>query len=557
MKKITFLICGLLLSSLSYAQVLRDYTFPDANSVTASQVQITTPATPVAFDNVEKIANANDAEASFSYNADGNGTGALELSAVNPNDAGKNYSWRINAANLNYNGATAFTVSFDIKRVGVVEGTNIFAQVLYPLVGTDGSGTVTQNNLPVTETYQTITFEVDDPNFAPDEAILLIDFGLAVGAVSGFGGTILVDNITITDNTPDPSTDATLSDLTLDGVTIDGFSPETTTYDVELPNGTATAPTVAGVATQAGSGSSAVDVTQAVAIPGAATVEVTAPNGTDSQTYTVNFTEAEALPPAAPTPTESEAIAIISDAYSNITTPQVDVFGGTLTNFDLNTDGNEEARLINGGSGFQFNYFPGDAFVDISAPAMMHFDFYCDNLADGDILRVRLLGSNTAITNIARATFTAAQSGTWVGVDLMIPDGTVRNDFDDVDSSAGSIDVTDLALIQFNTLDLGSTLAGKDVYLSNIYFYGGTLSNSDFNFTEFSVKPNPTSNIWTVTGQNQINKIEVFDILGKTVLSLQPNEMEVQLDATSLKSGLYLARIASEQGVKTIKLVKE
>jgi len=557
MKKITFLLCGLLLSSLSYAQVLRDYTFPDANSVTASQVQITTPATPVAFDNVEKIANANDAEASFSYNADGNGTGALELSAVNPNDAGKNYSWRINAANLNYNGATAFTVTFDIKRVGVVEGTNIFAQVLYPLVENDGSGTVTQNNLPVTETYQTITFEVDDPNFAPDEAVLLIDFGLAVGAVSGFGGTILVDNITITDNTPDPSTDATLSDLTLDGVTIDGFSPETTTYDVELPNGTATAPTVAGVATQAGSGSSAVDVTQAVAIPGAATVEVTAPNGTDTQTYTVNFTEAGALPPAAPTPTESEAIAIISDAYSNITTPQVDVFGGTLTNFDLNTDGNEEARLINGGSGFQFNYFPGGAFVDISAPAMMHFDFYCDDLADGDILRVRLLGSNTAITNIARATFTAAQSGTWVGVDLMIPDGTVRNDFDDQDSSPGSIDVTDLALIQFNTLDLGSTLGGKDVYLSNIYFYGGTLSNSDFNFTEFSVKPNPTSNIWTVTGQNQINKIEVFDILGKNVISLQPNAFEVELNATNLKSGLYLARIASDQGVKTVKLVKE
>ena len=79
---------------------------------------------------------------------------------------------------------------------------------------------------------------------------------------------------------------------------------------------------------------------------------------------------------------------------------------------DLNTDSNEEARLITGGSGFQFNYFPGSAFVDISAPAMMHMDIYCDNIADGDALRIRLLGSDTSVANIARVTLNSAQSGT-------------------------------------------------------------------------------------------------------------------------------------------------
>ncbi|WP_461597718.1 T9SS type A sorting domain-containing protein [Winogradskyella sp.] len=373
---------------------------------------------------------------------------------------------------------------------------------------------------------------------------------------TGNGGIWYIDDIVQVGTVVDPNEDASLSDLTLDGVTVTGFSPNTLTYNVELPNGTVTAPTVAGVATQAGNGSSNVSVTQASGVPGSATLDVTAPNGTDMQTYTVNFTEAPALPPAAPTPPSIPAISILSDVFTDVTIPQVDVFGGTLTNFDLNTDGNDEARMITGGSGFQFNFFPGSAFVDISPAAMMHFDFYCDNIVDGDVLRVRLLGSDTSITNIARATFNASQSGTWVSVDLMIPDGTNRNDFSDVDSSVGSIDVTDLALIQFNTLDLGSTLASKEVYLSNVYFYGGSLSTPDFALSEFKVFPNPTNNVWNISSANLINDVAVFDILGKQVISLSPNSNEAVIDASSLKTGVYMARIEGVNGSKTIKLVK-
>ncbi len=372
------------------------------------------------------------------------------------------------------------------------------------------------------------------------------------------GGTYLIDDFQQVGVMVDPNTDASLSDLTLDGMTVAGFSSNVLTYDVELPNGTMMAPTVAGVATQDGVGSSDVSVTQASGVPGSATVDVTAPNGTDMQTYTVNFTEAPALPPAAPTPPSIPAISIISDEYANINTPQVDVFGGTLTNFDLNTDGNEEARLLNGGSGFQFNYFPGSAFVDISAPAMMHIDVYCDNFADGDVLRVRLLGSDTSITNIARATFQASQSGTWVGIDFMIPNGTNRNDFSDIDSSPGSIDVTDLALIQFNTLDLGSTLAGKDVYLSNIYFYAGSLSTEEFTLdTSLEVFPNPTTNTWKIRTNNiTLTSIEVYDILGKSVKSIEANSEVVEVDASDLNDGIYIAKINSNSGSKTLRLIK-
>ncbi|WP_426432357.1 T9SS type A sorting domain-containing protein [Winogradskyella sp. HB-48] len=408
----------------------------------------------------------------------------------------------------------------------------------------------TQPGLTGTEQYPVLVIQ---PNYDP-----ACEGGGCSTVGAGNGGVWYIDDIEQVGVVVDPNEDASLSDLTLDGATVSGFSPNTLTYNVELPNGTTTAPTVAGVATQAGNGSSNVSVTQASGVPGSATLDVTAPNGVDMQTYTVNFTEAPALPPAAPTPPSVSAISIISDVFTNVTVPQVDVFGGTLTNFDLNTDGNQEARMITGGSGFQFNFFPGSAFVDITPAGFLHLDVYCDNLADNDILRIRLLdpdpGANGA--NIARYEFSAAQAGTWVSIDLQIPGGGNLNDFGDIDSAASPVDLSNLSLIQFNTLDLGSSLASKEVYISNVYFYGGTLSTSDFVASEFRIFPNPTNGNWNLVGSGIINNVAVYDILGKQVLSLMPNSNEVILDSSSLRTGVYMAKIEGENGTKTVKLVK-
>lgn len=81
--------------------------------------------------------------------------------------------------------------------------------------------------------------------------------------------------------------DASLSDLLVDGTTVDEFDPDTTTYNVELPAGTAIVPAV--TFTLNDSAASA-DVTDAATLPGTATVEVTAEDGETTRTYTINFT---------------------------------------------------------------------------------------------------------------------------------------------------------------------------------------------------------------------------------------------------------------------------
>lgn len=86
-----------------------------------------------------------------------------------------------------------------------------------------------------------------------------------------------------------------LSDLTVNGSTVSGFAASVTSYNVELPFGTAEIPQVAATAADA---TTTVSVVQATALPGTATVTVTAPNGTDTKAYTVSFTVAEAHAPA-------------------------------------------------------------------------------------------------------------------------------------------------------------------------------------------------------------------------------------------------------------------
>jgi hypothetical protein len=82
------------------------------------------------------------------------------------------------------------------------------------------------------------------------------------------------------------------------------------------------------------------------------------------------------------------------------------------------------------------------------------------------------------------------------------------------------------------------------------------LSNDNFNIEQFSVSPNPTKNAWTVEGTNTIDTIEVFDILGKRVLTLNPNNQKVAIDASSLKTGIYIAKLTADGATKTVKLVK-
>jgi hypothetical protein len=276
------------------------------------------------------------------------------------------------------------------------------------------------------------------------------------------------------------------------------------------------------------------------------------------QTYTVNFAE---LPPAAPVPSVDPAavIPILTNnpAYSDIGVPFFEPFGSTTSFLDLDVSGADDAISFQFGNGGQVNYFPGPFPTGIDGAGIFHIDFYCENLDAGDNFRVVLLPQNTSFNMEYRVTVDETQPGVWQSFDIGL--AGAGSGLPDEFTGADISNFTDIALIQIFPAEAGSTLGAEQVIVSNIYFYGGTLSTPDADLANsFAVAPNPSKDVWNIkaAANQNVTAVQVYDMLGKQVISIEPNSNEVTLNAADLRSGIYLARLSTANGSKTIKLVK-
>lgn len=79
----------------------------------------------------------------------------------------------------------------------------------------------------------------------------------------------------------------------------------------------------------------------------------------------------------------------------------------------------------------------------------------------------------------------------------------------------------------------------------------GTLSTKDVSITSVSVYPNPSNNTISISGNNEIKSISVFNVLGKRVLSSSSYK---NIDISQLSNGLYILK--TDKGA-TSKFIKQ
>lgn len=116
----------------------------------------------------------------------------------------------------------------------------------------------------------------------PGHAIIVV--------VAEDGITLKTYTVNFTVAAPVKNTDATLSSLAINGVALTGFDPSVLTNNVLLTAGTTAIPVVTAVVHDTGKATAI--VTQAAALPGHATIVVTAEDGITHKIHTVNFTVA-------------------------------------------------------------------------------------------------------------------------------------------------------------------------------------------------------------------------------------------------------------------------
>jgi len=529
MKKITSMLI-LLLVSFGFAQPVNNA--PDPTNDQADVISIYSEA----YSNVATNYDPNWGQSGFgqvnsTYDP---GTGNLVLAYIN----------------FNYQGTELTTQnasSMEFLHVDIWTNANPGSTIIQVSPINNGTGT---GETLVTIGYTSGTWtSVDIPKSSFTgmtwDSVYQLKFA-ANGAGSTFPVDIYLDNIYFWKTPLDPAKDATLSDLQVDGMTIDGFGSGTLDYTYSVPNGTVVVPQITSVTTSNGSANA--DITQASGIPGIASVLVTSSDATTTETYTVSIV-AEGPPSAAPTPparNPSDVKSIFSDAYSDIGVDTYDTGWCGATTSQVMIAGNATKKVT--GLGCEGVEFITGRF-DATTFTTFHMDIYTDtptmdksfnvkfsnwNGGGGEANAIEYSGNNANF-------LTNPNPGTWISIEIPLDNFT--------------------PIVNANRNDLVQFIISSDlgiVYYDNLYLYKGTpLGIEDQELVSFSAYPNPTKNIWTInTNNNEMSLIEVFNILGKEVLTVKPNSSEAQIDASNFSKGMYFAKITTDNGSSTLKLIK-
>lgn len=115
-----------------------------------------------------------------------------------------------------------------------------------------------------------------------------------------------------------------------------------------------------------------------------------------------------------------------------------------------------------------------------------------------------------------------------------------------------------MASIFFNFGTDGATAGEQTYYFDDVRFGTLVMSMDDYSMEGLSVFPNPTGNQWTISSENNnINLIEIVDLQGRLIHRVEPQNSVVKIDASDFAGGIYVARISTDSGWGSIRLVKE
>lgn len=153
------------------------------------------------------------------------------------------------------------------------------------------------------------------------------------------------------------------------------------------------------------------------------------------------------------------------------------------------------------------------------------------------------------------------QTGSRTHITVKKPDGSILYDYN-FDSTWPDYSA---AWAQWNFPIDGTSMDG--VHTVTVQFGGNTyetifgvntnLGTEDFQQAEIILYPNPSSNNIFIEAKSQIEKIQIFDIMGRKVIEVSPLAEKAELNFSHLTSGIYMAVISSEGKKLVKKIVKE
>ena len=560
MKKITLLLCALFTISLGYSQTL-----------------------PMDFNGSIAGWTAGDGAAV----SNGTGNDVLEIvGAVNDWDNAKlTFATPIDLSDdanntLRFSFQSTTAAAGEVHQHGVsFQGGGGALEANFISTGTDVVDV--ELNFPAGLTSrESLVIFVDVKNHGAQTATggALIDPANTNGGESGtpsLSGTYIIDNLSLGYD-PGTCSDGVLNNQET-AIDCGGPNCAPCAADVTPPTGfTAVLGNVGGTTVELllnATDESGGDITYDVTYDGGGTAQATGSSSVEKSlvisglTSETMYTFMVSASDAAGNPAANNAISIAATTVAIIGLP-ID-FNGSIAGWTAgdgaavsNGTGNDVLEIVGAVNDWDNAKLTFATPIDLSDDAnnTLRFSFQSTTAAAGEVHQhgVSFQGGGGAL----EANFISTGTDV-VDVELNFPAGLTSREslviFVDV-KNHGAQTATGGALIDpANTTGGESGTPGlSGTYIIDNLTLGATVLNvEDFKSLEFRAYPNPTQSSWTIKNAKSVIKtINVFDILGKNVLSLAPNASEVNVDGSTLKSGLYFAQVKTEAGINSIKLIK-
>ncbi|GGI56628.1 T9SS type A sorting domain-containing protein [Winogradskyella haliclonae] len=550
----------------------------------------------------------------------GNPAGSLSCVGVvnNPGDMGpgRSFQYLYEDNMFNFGNASTLSISFDIRIDVALSNTNLQFQTQ---VSRNGGGVVVVNNENIQNaamlgqwTRLTYNMTPTPADFDNNGNLLIFFFNMATAPIDGSGGSILVDNVVITATENAPTCDDGIQNGNETGVDCGG--PDCAAC-IEAPTTGAPEPTIAQsevLSVYSGAYTSGVTnlnlydfgsnpaVFSEVDLDGNSAVRIENYGfyGARWDAVDVSSYDFVHLDYYAQTASSFQFFALDASlgttiCCGNAEEPRYFVGGGGANEDEPLVQGqwigvdipltafSNYAALING-------TWDGTDIVQwkLEGQGILYFDnvyFYNQvgpaNDTCGTATSIPLDGTSFSISNIGATDSgeggvscgTGVVSDVWYSFDATITEEAYfQTNAPNLSVYSGSCGALTQIACNPGTSAVTGLVNGTTYYVRvnddgttrvpgnfTVAANESSFSTNNFDINSIRVYPNPTNDGWNIEGANStIDTIEVYDILGKRVQTLNPNSQQTTIDASGLKTGLYLAKFYSGDAVKTIKLVK-
>lgn len=349
---------------------------------------------------------------------------------------------------------------------------------------------------------------------------------------------IYLDNIYFWKKAAATGTDATLSQLQVDSLPVPGFNPSALSYAYGVPGGSPI-PRIT-LATTTDTAAAVTQITQATAIPGDATVLVTAADGKTTATYTISFFYNSPATPA-PTPSGTGVISLFSDAFTNVNVDNWNTSWSQAMYEQVSIAGNATKKYANVGfNGIETTSMP----VNAGGMKYLHLDVWSPNMTVFNLKLVSFLGDGFGGPkgdSEANLNFNL-KLGEWNTLQIPLADFT----------TAGMKSLDDLNQYIFTSTPFGSGI----VFIDNVYFSPGVVNDVDDLETpnlQAAVYPNPAPLGSQVFLTSEAEKVELFGLGGQKLRTFGKSS---SISLQGLDRGVYFIQLTDRSGsVATSKLV--